>query len=129
MTKYINQKYENGEYDQFTDLVKFTSQLTVDLRSISKDYHIKVSPYEKIPDDLLVETRLGSPDENYGFQRVERLPGNIGYLELLSFNNPKSAGPTAVAAMNFLAHCDALIIDLRLNGGGDTFMTQFLSKI
>jgi hypothetical protein len=128
MTKYINQKHKKGEYDPFTDLVKFTSQLTADLRSISKDFHIRVSPYEKIPDDLLVEIKLGSPDDNYGFQKVERLLGNIGYLELTSFNNPKSAGPTAIAAMNFLAHCDALIIDLRLNGGGDEAMATFLSS-
>jgi hypothetical protein len=30
--------------------------------------------------------------------------------------------------MNFVAHCDALIIDLRLNGGGDEAMAQFLSS-
>jgi hypothetical protein len=128
MIKYIARKFKNSEYDQFTDLVEFTSQLTKDLRAIASDFHIKVSPYEKLPEDLLAETRLGSPDENYGFQKVEVLPGNIGYLELLSFNNPKSAGPTAIAAMNFLAHCDALIIDLRLNGGGDEAMARFLSS-
>jgi C-terminal processing protease CtpA/Prc len=128
MVKYINQKRIEGKYDQFTDLTKFTSQLQIDLRSISNDQHIRVSPYEKLPDDLLAEMRLGSPDDNYGFQKVERLPGNIGYIELTSFNNPRSAGLTAIAAMNFVAHCDALIIDLRLNGGGDESMAQFLSS-
>jgi C-terminal processing protease CtpA/Prc len=128
MIKYINQKRKEGEYDEFTDLVKFTSQLTTDLRSRSNDLHIKVTPYEKLPDDLLAETRLGSPDENFGFRKVEIMLGNIGYIELNSFNNPKSAGPTAIAAMNFVAHCDALIIDLRTNGGGDTDMDQFLSS-
>ncbi|UCE21399.1 MAG: hypothetical protein JSV46_04015 [Candidatus Aminicenantes bacterium] len=128
MIKYIKEKRKEGEYDKFTDLVKFTSQLTTDLRSRSNDLHIKVTPYEKLPDDLLAETRLGSPDKNYGFQKVEIMLGNIGYIELNSFNNPKSAGPTAIAAMNFVAHCDALIIDLRANGGGDTDMDQFLSS-
>jgi len=128
MMKAVNQKQKKGEYDPFNNIAKFTAQLTDDLRSISKDFHIRVSPYEKIPDDLLAEIKLGSPDENYGFKKVELLTGNIGYLELLSFNNPKSAGPTAIAAMNFLAHCDALIIDLRLNGGGDEAMAQFLSS-
>jgi len=128
MIKYIKEKRKKGEYDKFTDLVKFTSQLTTDLRSRSNDLHIKVTPYEKLPDDLLAETRLGSPYKNYGFQKVEIMLGNIGYIELNSFNNPKSAGPTAIAAMNFVAHCDALIIDLRANGGGDTDMDQFLSS-
>ncbi len=109
-------------------MAKFTSQLTTDLRARSNDLHIKVTPYEKLPDDLLAETRLGSPEKNYGFRKVEIMLGNIGYLELISFRNPKSAGPTAIAAMNFLAHCDALIIDLRLNGGGDTEMDKFLSS-
>lgn len=128
MTKFINLKRKHGEYDQFTDLAEFTSQLTTDLRSKSNDYHIKVTPYEKLPEDLMAETRLGKPDDNYGFKRVEQLLGNIGYLELTSFNNPKTAGPTAIAAMNFLANCDALIIDLRVNGGGDEAMAIFLSS-
>jgi hypothetical protein len=128
MIKYIKEKRKKHEYDKFTDSVKFTSQLTTDLRSRSNDLHIKVTPYEKLPDDLLAETRLGSPDKNYGFQKVEIMLGNIGYIELNSFNNPKSAGSTAIAAMNFVAHCDALIIDLRANGGGDTDMDQFLSS-
>ena len=87
-----------------------------------------MSPYEKIPDDLLAETKLGSPENNYGFQRVELLPGNIGYINLTTFNNPKTAGSTAIAAINFVAHCDALIIDLRLNGGGDDRMALFISS-
>jgi hypothetical protein len=128
MTKFITKKRKNGEYDQFTDVAEFTSQLTTDMRSISNDYHIKVTPYEQLPEDLLAEIKLGSPDDNYGFHKVERLFGNIGYLELTTFCNPKSAGPTAIAAMNFLGHCDALIIDLLINGGGDEGMATFLSS-
>lgn len=128
MTKFINRKRKHGEYDQFTDVAEFTSQLTADLRSKSNDYHVKVTPYEKLPDDLMAEIKLGSPDDNYGFKKVEQLLGNIGYLELTSFNNPRTAAATAIAAMNFLANCDALIIDLRSNGGGDETMATFLSS-
>jgi hypothetical protein len=128
MIDYLNKKRENNEYDQFTALNEFISQLQTDLRFLSNDQHIRVMPYEKIPDDLQAEMKLGTPDDNYGFQKVELLPGNIGYIELNTFINPITAGPTAVAAMNFVAHCDALIIDLRLNGGGDTDMGQFLSS-
>src|SRR5437868_9056044 len=35
------------------------------------------------------------------------------------FADPEICGPTVVAAMNFLANADALIFDLRENGGGD----------
>ena len=49
---------------------------------------------------------------------MERLPGNVGYLELTGFMSPEAAAGPAAAAMNFLANTDALIIDLRKNGGG-----------
>ncbi len=122
MTDYINGKYRRYEYDSLTEIPELTAKLTSDLREISNDHHIKIYPYEKIPDDLAHETKLGSPEDNFGFHKVEILPGNIGYIELVTFNNPKSAGATAIAAMNFVANCDALIFDLRLNGGGDTDM-------
>lgn len=66
--------------------------------------------------------------DNFGFRRVERLPGNVGYLEFRVFESPAAAGPTAVAAMNFLAYCDAIIFDLRQNGGGDPAQIQLISS-
>lgn len=56
---------------------------------------------------------------NAAFVKVERLPGNIGYLRLDQFHAPDEAGPRAAAAMNFLADTDALILDLRNNHGGE----------
>ena len=66
--------------------------------------------------------------ENFGFRRVERLAGNIGYLDFRVFASPAAAGPTAIAAMNFLAYCDAIIVDLRQNGGGDPAQIQLISS-
>jgi hypothetical protein len=40
---------------------------------------------------------------------------------------PQIAGETAVAAMTFLGNCDAIIFDLRKNGGGEPAMIQLLS--
>jgi C-terminal processing protease CtpA/Prc len=56
---------------------------------------------------------------NFGVERVERLPGNIGYLELRGFANAEWAGEAVASAMSLLAHTEALIVDLRRNGGGD----------
>jgi C-terminal processing protease CtpA/Prc len=57
---------------------------------------------------------------NYGLERVERLSGNVGYLEIRTFDiDPGAADSVLAAAMNFLASTDALIIDVRRNGGGD----------
>jgi C-terminal processing protease CtpA/Prc len=59
---------------------------------------------------------------------VERLEGNVGYLDLRQFVHARWAGATAVAAMNFLGGSDALIIDVRQNGGGEPSMIQLLTS-
>jgi C-terminal processing protease CtpA/Prc len=56
---------------------------------------------------------------NAGYRKVERLGGNVGYLALDGFAGAEAAAEPAAAAMNFLANTDALLIDLRRNGGGD----------
>ena len=63
---------------------------------------------------------------NGGFEKVERLDGNVGLLKFNGFLPPEFAGDTAVAAMNFLASSDALIVDLRENGGGDPAMVALI---
>lgn len=63
---------------------------------------------------------------NHGFERAERLPGNVGYLDLRHFSGEPEAQATAIAAMNFLASTDALIVDLRRNGGGHPMMIATL---
>ena len=78
----------------------------------------------KVRERRLEESRR----DNFGFRKVERLPGNIGYLDFRGFAAPADAGPTAIAAMNFLAYCDAIIIDLRQNGGGDPAQIQLISS-
>jgi C-terminal processing protease CtpA/Prc len=65
---------------------------------------------------------------NFGFTRLEVLPGNVGVLELRSFVPAEVAGETGAAAMRFLSHCDAVIFDLRKNGGGSPSMIQLLTS-
>jgi hypothetical protein len=55
---------------------------------------------------------------NYGIFRVERLAGNIGYVDLRGVADPAEAAPAIAAAMELVARTYALIIDLRNNGGG-----------
>jgi Peptidase family S41/N-terminal domain of Peptidase_S41 in eukaryotic IRBP len=56
--------------------------------------------------------------DNFGIHRVERLDGNIGYLELRRMPLPENAGPAIAAAMELVGGTYALIIDMRRNGGG-----------
>jgi C-terminal processing protease CtpA/Prc len=77
--------------------------------------------------DAVAQYRKEMERMNCGFVKVEILPGNVGYLKFDMFADPDVCGPTAVAAMNFLAHVDAIIFDLRENGGGDPEMIALLS--
>ena len=56
--------------------------------------------------------------DNFGIRRVERLDGNIGYIDLRRVAVPANAGPAITAAMELVAGTYALIIDMRHNGGG-----------
>src|SRR5256714_1284103 len=60
-------------------------------------------------------------------RQVEILSSNVGYLKFNMFADPEVCGPTAVSAVNFLANVDAIIFDLRENGGGDPKMIAFIS--
>src|SRR5207302_11430793 len=65
---------------------------------------------------------------NCSFEKDEILPRNIGYVKFNAFPDPTICGPTAVAAMNFLAHVDGIIFALRENGGGDPKMVAMISS-
>ena len=135
MEALIHDNLRKGEYDRILALPDFTRRLTEDLRSISHDGHITVTPLPPAPPPGMpapspedqrkayLETKAR---ENYGFAKVEHLGGNVGYLDLREFADAGIAGKTAVAAMTLLGNSDALIFDLRKNGGGDPSMIQLL---
>ncbi len=135
----IQQKLEAGEYDSITTENGLALQLTTDLRSISGDHHWSVrydpkgaaasaDPENEPDSDRMARYLEASRKRNFGFERVERLKGNIGYIDLRYLHPSEHAGETAVAAMQFVAHCDALIIDLRQNHGGYPSMEQLLAS-
>ncbi len=137
MEEFMRRQLKNKAYDNITRLDEFTQKLTEDMQSVSHDGHLHVHPMPEVqgePGDTLTdEQRLKRAIEfskyrNFGFVKVERLDGNIGYLELWQFADASFAGATAIAAMNFLANCDALIIDLRRNGGGSPSMIQLITS-
>jgi retinol-binding protein 3 len=132
--EFIQKQLASGAYDRDTAAVAFCDDLTRDLRSISKDKHMRVgvrppgeNPVADDSPEARERMRQQMRQENFGFEKAEILPGNIGYLDLRMFLTPLIAGETAVAAMNFLGNCDALIFDLRQNGGGEPAMIQLLS--
>jgi len=138
MEKYIRKQYKNKAYENITNLEEFVGVLTTDLREICHDKHLRVSfispkrlaqikaDTNKVKNERL--TFRYAEYSNFDFVKVERLPANVGYLRLDGFSGYPEAGETAIAAMAFLANVDALIIDLRENGGGDPAMIQLLTS-
>ncbi|MGA8086161.1 MAG: S41 family peptidase [Terracidiphilus sp.] len=124
-----------GDYDKITDGSTFATKLTDDMRAVSHDRHLHVNyaPF-KIPPEH--ESGPSPEDEarfrkelehqNCGWDKVEILPGNIGYVKFDEFAPPEWCGSTVVAAMGFLAHTGAIIFDLRQNGGGDPKMVDMV---
>lgn len=140
MGDFIKTKITTGGYGAIEDPMKFADELTSDLQSISNDKHLRV---RFSPDDakrLLDQEKNGSnPDDekhfnemlkkdNYGFKKVERLSGNIGYVDFRNFASPDYAKETIANVMGFLENTDAIIFDLRLNGGGDPAGVQLISS-
>jgi retinol-binding protein 3 len=135
MEEALRERQKKSAYDAVTDGEKFATMLTDDLQQVSHDKHLHVnfSPMvlpkgepKRTPDDeARMRTRLER--DNCAFEKVERLPSNIGYLKFNAFLDPAICGPTAVAAMNFLGNVDAIIFDLRTNGGGDPKMIAFIT--
>jgi CubicO group peptidase (beta-lactamase class C family) len=129
MEQAIRERAARKEYDGLTNAGDFARALSDHLQAVSRDKHLRVVP--------AAGSRFGAPPHqqgllaakrNYGFEKVERMSGNIGYLDLRGFEASTEAQATATAAMNFLAHTDALIVDLRQNGGGSPHMIAFLSS-
>ncbi len=124
-----------GDYDKMIDGDVFATQLTTDLQAVSRDRHLRVNflpfkappPHDPTPED---EARFHQQMEhdNCAFRKVEILPNNIGYIKFDGFMDASFCGPTVAAAMGFVAHTDALIFDIRQNGGGQPDMVTLIAS-
>ena len=63
-----------------------------------------------------------------GFERVVRLCGNVGYIDVRLFPGVERGAAAAAAVIDALGDADALIIDLRRNRGGDRATAALLSS-
>jgi hypothetical protein len=128
MAAAVRDKLKAGDYDTIADDAALTRRLTDDMRSISNDRHLGVrleAPTSQRPSGPSVAEIAG---DNYAFRKVEVWPGNIGYVRLDAFVDGTEALETAAAALAFVAHCDALIFDLRHNGGGTPESIRFITS-
>jgi len=134
----LNAREQSGAYRGAKDLDAFAAMLTDDLRQPTGDKHLGVRYHARpLPPDTgkrgptpEQEREFGNflKSRNYDIRKVETLAGNIGYIDLRSFPPASLAKPALGALMNLVADTDALIVDLRHNGGGDPATVAFLSS-
>lgn len=134
----IRRHQENGDYDDITSADALATRLTSDLQAVTPDRHLKVMfsaeprPMQETPGEPSAEEkaerRRGAVRRNFGIERAEHLDGNVGYLKLTKFDEAALGGETLAAAMRFLGNTDALLIDLRYNGGGNSDMVALLTS-
>ena len=136
MAQAVRDRQKRGEYDEVTNGIAFANLLTDHFRAVSRDGHLRVNFNAGG-----VPQRQGEPDararesyrqqllrDNCGFRQAEKQPGNVGYLKFDFFADPEFCGEVATRMLTSLAGVDALIIDLRENGGGDPAMVAHISS-
>ena len=104
----------------------FAQALTIWLRNRSGDGHFAVDYSAQPIAENGGEAQFSQAETeryygahlNHGVEKVERLESNIMLLDLRVFPPPAMAGDVLAAAMTLVAQGDALVIDLRRNGGG-----------
>jgi hypothetical protein len=134
----LQKHLDDGEYKDIIEGEFLALALTTHMQEVSRDKHLCVRCYpEPLPDhegpmdqnqEWLDEWRQQARLDNYGLHKVERLPGNVGYLDIREFHNSSWGGDTAVAAMIFLSNTEVLIVDLRQCRGGDPDMIALISS-
>lgn len=136
LARALRRRAAQRQYDGITSSKVFAESLTSHMRAVTHDLHMRVHyrhrplPRGGTEESPTEQERLRQAEfqrlRNFGFEQVRRLAGNVGYLDLRMFSGAPEAQATAVAAMNFLGNSDALIVDLRRNGGGSPAMIQTL---
>ena len=134
----LAQGLSSGRY-RVTDPRQLARLINEDLERVGKDKHLS---FEHNPDQAAMFAagrREGAPDNsvyermvrtrNHGILELKVLPGNVRYMDYRGFDwiGPESAAALDTA-MNFLAGGDAIVIDIRRNGGGSPEAVQYITS-
>lgn len=143
MVQLLKENLTQGKYYSASNSNELARQLTSDLQSISKDKHLMViyNPAVIARENALTDEDRANEEaewikeltnalkrDNYGFGEVKVMEGNIGYLDLREFVDPKYSAGTLALTMNLMENTKAIIVDLRQNDGGSPEMVQLLAS-
>ncbi len=129
----LSRRMAEGRYRAAADEQALAVLVTEDLQSVNGDKHLRLLHRDdEVPETADEAAELAAlarwaADTADGVARVERLEGNVGYLDLRPvLFPPPIAGDSVVAAMSLVAPASALILDVRQCLGGDPHMVALL---
>jgi len=125
-----------GRYDALTDPRDLQEALTQRLKDYDRHFSVTApqpaadAPASAAPTLQPVPFPVGVARRGQGFRAVEILPGNIGLVDMrmfIDFDGPEDAARKyADAVLQLMSNTDAVIFDLRENGGGSPAMVGYL---
>ncbi len=125
-----------GKYASTVD-EQLCVRINEDLLTACADKHLRLIWHEANVDfgespqsdeELIAGLREMFRNSNYGVQRVERLPGNVGLIALTIIPEAATAGDSIAAAMRLVQYTHGLILDLRATLGGTPDGVAFLAS-
>jgi len=130
-----------GRYDGVSDPRVLVERINADMSTVAHDKHLGIQ-YDPAQSKQLAARPAGAgaddappSDEeireatkfNHGILQLKVLPGNVRYMETMGFFwGGKKTAEAYDNAMRFLRDGDAVIIDMRHNGGGSPEAVQYL---
>jgi hypothetical protein len=134
---FIERQMAAGAYNSIVTGRTLAQRLTADLRGVMEDRHVMLNfsfdPIPPLPDgppppEVLERIAVSERKQNWGLRDVARLDGNLGSFRLDGFANPVTGSEAVTAAVTFLQHTEALVVDLRSNFGGDPNMVARIAS-
>ncbi|GIQ57944.1 hypothetical protein Flavo103_10800 [Flavobacterium collinsii] len=134
MGDHLKKAYKENKFKKYDLLDSFAVALTKEIRFINNDKHLRIKPkfipekdkanstkdsYEVYLHNLTDNRKLAN-----GFKEVKIIDGNIGYLKFNYFI--EETEQTIDSYMELLSKTDAIVVDLRTNGGGSPKTVQYL---
>jgi len=125
-----------GDFERAATAEAFARALDADLHATGDDRHFRVEfdpGFDTAQEDAdhkptreeIARDRDDMRRRAWGVARVQRLPGNVGYLDLRGFGPAQFTGPAYDQALGLLSGTDALVVDLRSNGGGEPLAVSY----
>lgn len=119
----LREQARAGAYDAAATAKQLAVALTDDIHAVNPDRHVNVRATSDSPG----QAASGGPGGGRQVGSVERLPGNVGYVQITGPMSPSDAARAeATEAFRTLRDTEAMIIDLRGVPGGSGELANFL---